>query len=77
MKPAHRRGKPVARAIAVSDRMSLLLFGLTGMAALAGGAIGSHLARFKLKTIHIRRIIGGLEYLMALKILRTLPSKTI
>jgi uncharacterized membrane protein YfcA len=53
------------------------LFGLVVMAALGGGAIGSHLARFRLKTIHIRRIIGSLEYLMALKILWTLLSEMI
>jgi len=57
--------------------VNYLLFGLVVMAALAGGTIGSHLARFKLRTIHIRRIIGGLEYLMVLKILWTTLSKMI
>ena len=46
-----------------------LLFGSVVMAALGGGAIGSHLARFKLSTVQIRRVIGALEYLMAIKIL--------
>jgi len=44
------------------------LFGLVVMAALVGGAIGSHLARFKLSSVQIRRVIGALEYLMAIKI---------
>jgi hypothetical protein len=45
------------------------LFGLVVMAALGGGAIGSHLARFRLSTVQIRRVIGTLEYLMAIKII--------
>ena len=57
--------------------VNFLLFGLVVMAALAGGTIGSHLARFKLKTIYIRRIIGCLEYLMVFKILWTLLSGVI
>ena len=57
--------------------VNFLLFGLVVMAAFAGGTIGSHLARFKLKTIYIRRIIGSLEYLMVLKIMWTLLSQMI
>ena len=54
--------------------VNFLLFGLVVMAALAGGTIGSYIARFKLKTIYIRRIIGSLEYLMVFKIMWTLLS---
>jgi uncharacterized membrane protein YfcA len=46
-----------------------LLFGSVVVAALGGGAIGSHLARFRLSTVQIRRVIGALEYLMAVKML--------
>jgi len=54
--------------------VNFLIFGLIVMAAIAGGTIGSYLARFKLKTMYIRRIIGSLEYLMVCKILWTLLS---
>jgi uncharacterized protein len=36
------------------------LFGWVVVAALGGGMIGSHLARFKLSTLQIRRVIGTL-----------------
>jgi uncharacterized membrane protein YfcA len=46
-----------------------LLFGSVVVAALGGGAVGSYLARFRLSAVQIRRVIGALEYLMAIKML--------
>jgi uncharacterized membrane protein YfcA len=52
-----------------------VLFGSVVVAALGGGVVGSHLARFKLSTVQIRRVIGTLEYLMAAKILWGLAAR--
>ena len=49
--------------------VNYLLFGLVVIAGTAGGIIGSHLARFKLTPIQIRRIIGAFEYIMAARII--------
>ena len=46
-----------------------LLFVSVVVAALAGGAVGSHLARFKMSATQIRRVIGTLQYVMAVIIL--------
>jgi uncharacterized membrane protein YfcA len=45
------------------------LFVLVVLAALTGGTLGSHLARFKLSAMQIRRVIGTLQYIMAVRII--------
>ncbi len=51
------------------------LFGWVVVAALGGGMVGSHLARFRLSTVQIRRVIGSLEYLMAIRLLWGLGAR--
>lgn len=45
------------------------LFAIVAATAVLGGATGSYLARFRLNTMQIRRIIGSFEYVMAARVL--------
>lgn len=54
--------------------VNYLLFLLVVIAGTAGGFIGSHLARFKMTPIQIRRVIGTFEYVMAAKIIAGLAG---
>lgn len=54
-----------------------ILFALVVVAAIAGGAIGSHLARFKLSAMQIRRVIGTFEYIMAARIMTGLVGAAV
>jgi len=57
--------------------VNYLLLVLVVICGAAGGVIGSYLARFKLSSAQIRRIIGTFEYIMAVRIIAGLVTSMV